>query len=110
MAARATPISSSICCSRARRTIPVGEFSRRIAEVGGRENAFTSYDYTGYFQQVAPDQLAAMMHFEADRMVNLVLTDDVVLPELEVVIEERVSARRQQSGRAAGRGDQRHAL
>lgn len=69
---------------------PAGEFSRQVAEVGGRENAFTSYDYTGYFQQVAPGQLAAMMHFEADRMVNLSLTDDVVLPELQVVIEERV--------------------
>lgn len=69
---------------------PVGEFSKQVAEVGGRENAFTSYDYTGYFQQVAPSQLAAMMHFEADRMVNLALTDDVVLPELQVVIEERV--------------------
>jgi zinc protease len=70
---------------------PVGEFSRRVAEVGGRENAFTSYDYTGYFQQVTPDQLETMMHFEADRMVNLTLTEDVVLPELEVVIEERIS-------------------
>jgi zinc protease len=70
---------------------PTGEFSRRIAEVGGRENAFTSYDYTGYFQQVAPDQLETMMHFEADRMVNLVLSDEVVLPELDVVIEERIS-------------------
>jgi zinc protease len=70
---------------------PVGEFSRRVAEVGGRENAFTSFDYTGYFQQVAPEQLETMMHFEADRMVNLALTDDVVLPELDVVIEERVS-------------------
>lgn len=69
---------------------PDGEFSRRIAEVGGRENAFTSYDYTGYFQQVAPDRLATMMHFEADRMTNLVLTDEVVLPERDVVIEERV--------------------
>lgn len=68
----------------------VGEFSRQVAEVGGRENAFTSYDFTGYFQQVAPDQLGTMMHFEADRMVNLALTDDVVLPELQVVIEERV--------------------
>jgi zinc protease len=68
----------------------VGEFSRQVAEVGGRENAFTSFDFTGYFQQVAPDQLETMMHFEADRMVNLALTDDVVLPELQVVIEERV--------------------
>lgn len=69
---------------------PAGEFSRQVAEVGGRENAFTSYDYTGYFQQVAPDQLETMMHFEADRMVNLSLTDEVVMPELQVVIEERV--------------------
>lgn len=68
----------------------VGEFSRRVAEVGGRENAFTSYDFTGYFQQVAPAQLQTMMEFEADRMVNLALTDEVVLPELQVVIEERV--------------------
>ncbi len=70
---------------------PIGEFSARIAEVGGRENAFTSYDYTGYFQQVAPQELHAMMHYEADRMVNLVLTDEVVYPELDVVIEERNS-------------------
>lgn len=68
-----------------------GEFSARIAEVGGRENAFTSYDYTAYFQQVAPDQLATMMEFEADRMRNLVLTDDVIGPERDVIIEERNS-------------------
>ena len=70
---------------KATETYEAGEFSRQVAEVGGRENAFTSYDYTGYFQQVAPDRLAAMMRFEADRMVNLALTDEVVLPELQVV-------------------------
>ncbi|MEO3386252.1 pitrilysin family protein [Mesorhizobium sp. CAU 1741] len=68
-----------------------GEFSARIAEIGGRENAFTSYDYTAYFQQVAPSELEAMMEFESDRMRNLVLTDEVIGPERDVVIEERNS-------------------
>lgn len=70
---------------------PDGAFSKRIAEIGGQENAFTSSDYTGYFQRVAPTHLAEMMALEADRMRNLVLTDEVVLPELEVVLEERSS-------------------
>lgn len=70
---------------------PDGAFSKRIAEIGGQENAFTSSDYTGYFQRVAPTHLAEMMALEADRMRNLVLTDDVVLPEREVVLEERSS-------------------
>ena len=68
-----------------------GEFSARVAEVGGRENAFTSYDYTGYYQQVAPSELRLMMEFEADRMRNLILTDDVIGPERDVIIEERNS-------------------
>jgi len=68
-----------------------GEFSEIIAANGGRENAFTSWDYTGYYQTVAADRLEIMMQNEADRMVNLVLTDDVVLPEREVVREERRS-------------------
>ncbi len=68
-----------------------GEFSARIAEIGGRENAFTSYDYTAYFQQVAPGELKTMMEFEADRMRNLILTDDVIGPERDVIIEERNS-------------------
>lgn len=68
-----------------------GVFSARIADVGGRENAFTSYDYTAYYQQVAPDMLPEMMAMEADRMTNLVLTDDVIGPERDVVIEERNS-------------------
>lgn len=68
-----------------------GEFSARIADVGGRENAFTSYDYTAYFQQVAPSELRTMMEFEADRMTNLVLTEDVIGPERDVIIEERNS-------------------
>ncbi len=68
-----------------------GEFSDIIARNGGRENAFTSYDYTGYFQTIASDRLELMMKYEADRMVNLVLTDDVVLPERDVILEERRS-------------------
>lgn len=70
---------------------PDGAFSDRIAEIGGQENAFTSSDYTGYFQRVAPTHLAEMMALEADRMRNLVLTDEVVLPERDVVLEERSS-------------------
>jgi zinc protease len=68
-----------------------GEFSEIIAANGGRENAFTSWDYTGYFQNVAADRLEIMMKNEADRMANLRLTDAVVLPERDVVREERRS-------------------
>jgi zinc protease len=68
---------------------PQGEFSLRIAEIGGQENAFTSNDYTAYFQRVAKEHLSAMMEFEADRMTGLVLTDEVVAPERDVVLEER---------------------
>lgn len=70
---------------------PAGAFSREVAEIGGQENAFTSYDYTAYFQQVAPDALGTMMAFEADRMTNLILTDDVIGPERDVILEERNS-------------------
>ncbi len=66
-----------------------GEFSRAVAEIGGSENAFTSNDYTAYFQQVSPDALPRMMEFEADRMRGLILTDEVVAPERDVVREER---------------------
>ena len=68
---------------------PQGEFSNVVAELGGQENAFTSTDYTAYFQRVARDHLATVMGFEADRMQGLVLTDDIVDPERDVVIEER---------------------
>ncbi len=68
---------------------PAPVFSRAVTAAGGQENAFTSYDYTGYFQRVVADQLPAMMDFEADRMTGLVLTDAVVLPERDVVLEER---------------------
>jgi len=68
---------------------PKGEFSEFIAEVGGQENAFTGSDFTAYFQQVAKEHLRACMEFEADRMTNLELTDEVVAPERDVVLEER---------------------
>lgn len=66
-----------------------GEFSAAVAAIGGSENAFTSYDYTAFYQQVSPDALESMMSFEADRMRNLVLTDAVIGPERDVILEER---------------------
>ena len=71
------------------KTLGVGEFSRRIAERGGRENAFTSRDYTGYFQQIHRDHLPEMMKLEADRMANLVVDDAEFGREILVVMEER---------------------
>jgi len=68
---------------------PAGEFSQTVLKIGGNENAFTSTDYTGYFQRVPADQLKTVMEFEADRMTGLQLTDAVVLPEREVILEER---------------------
>ena len=67
---------------------PAGEFSQTVLRVGGNENAFTSVDYTGYFQRVPREQLASMMEFEADRMTGLILKDENVLPERDVVLEE----------------------
>lgn len=66
-----------------------GEFNKRVAAVGGRDNAFTSKDYTAYFQQVPPQRLGEMMTLEADRMKHLVISDDAFRRELEVVKEER---------------------
>jgi zinc protease len=68
---------------------PAGEFSGAVAAMGGQENAFTSQDYTAYFQRVPREKLAEVMKFEADRMNGLVLTEDVVRPELNVVLEEQ---------------------
>jgi zinc protease len=68
---------------------PAGKFSAVVARIGGQENAFTSNDYTGYYQRVPRDELRTVMEFEADRMTGLVLTDDVVLPERDVILEER---------------------
>ena len=68
---------------------PAGEFSKVVSSLGGQENAFTSYDYTAYFQRVAREHLETMMEFEADRMTNLALDEAVVAPERDVVLEER---------------------
>ncbi len=76
---------------KATKTYPAGEFSRKVAEIGGQENAFTSYDYTAFYQQVAPSALEMVMTYEADRMENLILNDDVVKTERDVVLEERRS-------------------
>jgi zinc protease len=67
---------------------PADEFSQTVLRIGGNENAFTSTDYTGYFQRVPREQLGKMMEFEADRMTGLVLKDENVLPERDVVLEE----------------------
>src|ERR1700723_1871100 len=67
---------------------PAGEFSQTVPRIGGNENAFTSADYTGYFQRGPREQLGSMMEFEADRMTGLVLKDENVLPERDVVLEE----------------------
>ena len=69
--------------------IAPGEFSDVVAAQGGSDNAFTSHDYTGYFQRVAADRLDLMMEMEADRMRDLMLSEDLVLPERDVVLEER---------------------
>ncbi|SFG85512.1 zinc protease [Palleronia marisminoris] len=66
-----------------------GEFSRTVAQQGGTDNAFTSYDYTAYFQRVASDRLDLMMEMEADRMRDLQLDDRDIATELRVVQEER---------------------
>ncbi|TCQ75944.1 zinc protease [Ochrobactrum sp. BH3] len=71
------------------KTYPAGEFSAKIAAIGGQENAFTSYDYTAYFQRVAPDALEMVMGYESDRMANLVLDEEAVTTEREVILEER---------------------
>ena len=67
---------------------PEGKFSQTVATLGGQENAFTTLDYTGYFQRIAREHLETMMGFEADRMTGLVLSEDNVRPELKVVLEE----------------------
>ncbi len=71
------------------KTTAPGEFSQLIAQSGGRDNAFTSADYTGFHQTVASDQLELLMRLESDRMTGLTLADSVVLPERDVVLEER---------------------
>jgi len=66
-----------------------GAFSATVEENGGTDNAFTSWDYTAYFQRVAADRLDLMMKMEADRMRDLQLTEDDVTTERQVILEER---------------------
>jgi zinc protease len=68
---------------------PPGRFSQVVATIGGQENAFTSSDYTAFYQRVPSEKLKTVMEFEADRMTGLQLTDQVVLPEREVILEEQ---------------------
>lgn len=69
--------------------VPAGQFSRIVAAAGGKENAFTSHDYTVYFQQLEKSQLPLSMKLEADRMANLQLTAQEYAKEIQVVMEER---------------------
>jgi len=70
-------------------SVPAGQFSRTVMRNGGEDNAFTTKDYTAYYQRIAADRLELVMKLEADRMVNLRLTEAEVKPELQVVLEER---------------------
>lgn len=71
------------------RTIAPGEFSRTVARNGGDDNAFTSWDYTAYFERIARDRLDLVMRMEADRMRNLRFSDETFYSERDVVAEER---------------------
>ncbi len=69
--------------------LPSGEFNKRVAAAGGRDNAFTAYDYTAYFQIVPKGALPEMMQLEADRMANLTFSAKEFASEIKVVMEER---------------------
>ena len=71
--------------------IPEGQFSQIVSANGGQDNAFTSYDYTGYFQRIAADRLPLVMRMEADRMTDLIISEAVWVPERDVILEERRS-------------------
>ncbi|MDF1802374.1 pitrilysin family protein [Thalassovita sp.] len=70
-------------------TLEPGEFSATVAKNGGADNAFTSYDYTAYYQRVAADRLPLMMRMESDRMKNLRLSEADIVTERDVILEER---------------------
>ncbi|MEY2660442.1 MAG: Protease 3 precursor [Pseudomonadota bacterium] len=70
-------------------TLAPGEFSRRVAALGGRENAFTSKDYTGYFQMIPAQRLPDVMRLEADRFARNRWSDEEFAKEIEVIKEER---------------------
>jgi len=69
--------------------VPQGAFSQTVEALGGYDNAFTSSDQTAYFQRLSADQLDQVMKMEADRMRNLILSEDDVKTEREVILEER---------------------
>lgn len=69
--------------------VPPGEFSKRVAKLGGQDNAFTSQDYTAYYQKVARDNLTQIIELEADRIANLNISDEHFQPERDVILEER---------------------
>jgi zinc protease len=71
------------------KTNPKADFSKIVAAAGGRDNAFTSRDYTGYFQTIQKSQLPLMLKMEADRMVNTLITTEEFAKEIKVVMEER---------------------
>ncbi|MCG7494906.1 pitrilysin family protein [Thalassobius sp. Cn5-15] len=87
-------------------TLAPGEFSATVAQNGGSDNAFTSFDYTAYFQRIAADRLDLMMQMESDRMVNIRLSEDEILTERDVILEER-NQRVENSARALFREQQR---
>ena len=68
-------------------TVPAGEFSKRIAAMGGQDNAFTSYDYTAYYQSVPAARLPEAMQLEADRLAHLNFSDAEFAKEIEVIKE-----------------------
>lgn len=69
--------------------VPGGEFSRTVSRNGGRDNAYTTFDATGYHQTIAADRLELVMRMEADRMTNVRLTERDIVPERQVILEER---------------------
>ena len=71
------------------RSVPPGEFSRRVAALGGQENAFTANDFTAYFQQIEKSHLEKVMALEADRMANLQFDAKEFAKEIRVIMEER---------------------
>src|SRR5512145_3529448 len=71
------------------KTLAQGQFSKEVDRRGGTDNAYTSQDVTVYHQEIAKEHLELIMRMEADRMVNLTLTDAIVLPERDVILQER---------------------
>src|SRR5581483_10267768 len=74
---------------RGTKNVPGDTYSQTIAKNGGEENAFTTHDYTAFYEQIASDRLKLVMDLEADRIANLDLSDANVATERDVVLEER---------------------